>query len=62
MMMKDYSKVLDYEIKFMILITVLTHIVTVFSVARSQKNFCSMGKILGDTKIFFQSIRSICYS
>ena len=46
----------------MILTTVLTHIVTVFSVARSQKNFCSMGKILGDTNIFVQSIRSICYS
>ena len=38
----------------MILITVLTHIVTVFSVARSQKNFCSMGKILGNTKLFFK--------
>ena len=46
----------------MFLITVLTHIVTVFSVARSQKNFCSMGKILGDTKIFVQTIRSTCYS
>ena len=45
----------------MFLITVLTHIVTVFSVARSQKNFCSMGKILGNTKIFVQSIRSICF-
>ena len=30
----------------------LTHIVTVFSVARSQKNFCSMGRILEDLLFF----------
>ena len=34
----------------------LTHIVTVFSVALSQKNFCSMGRILEHLHISFKGL------
>ena len=35
----------------------LTHIVTVFSVARSQKNFCSIGRILEDLHVFLKCFK-----